>query len=182
MFANIDPNWILAGLTAIYVIATIAICWANWAAASAAKKQTEEMRKQYLEATRARLIVRFDKQIPTDMSFVLKNIGNNDAIDVIVSVNKEFMDALNMVWPNNLLLALVKSKIHIAVGQEFKVFVGFKKVIDAMQTKIAQITVTYHDAIGSYNDTTVIDFSQYDFMSTLNRGFVHTANGIFEAK
>jgi hypothetical protein len=38
-----DPNWLLVVVTAVYTIATIIICWANWRSSSAAQKQIETM-------------------------------------------------------------------------------------------------------------------------------------------
>lgn len=173
-----DPNWFLVGLTAIYVAATIAICWANWASASAAKRQTEEMARQNKESRRTRLTVRFDKRAPKDRSIVLKNVGHEDALETRISVDQDFMDELGTLWPDNLLAIAEKSNIHIVEGQEFWVFVGFASTVDAMKNKVARITVHYNDLFGSYEETTSIDFSQYNFLSDMSRGCV-VANGHF---
>lgn len=160
-------NWSLVGLTAIYVVATIFICLANRRAAAASKEQTDEMRRQFAESSRARVIVRFDKRSVIDRCVVLKNIGFHDAVDVTVSVDDAFLNDLNNVCPENRLSIISKSKIHIASQQEFWVFLGFAPKMDAMQSQIAKITVSYKDGSQSYIESTAIDFSQYDFMTTI---------------
>ena len=163
---DIVANWTLVVLTAVYVIATIFICLANRRAATAANLQTEEMRKQFAESSRARVIVRFDKMTPVDRCIVIKNIGRLDAVDVMVSVNDDFLSDLNRVCPENRLSVIAKSKIHIASQQEFWVFIGFSTAINRLRSQIANITVSYLDVNQSYAESTVIDFSQYEFMST----------------
>lgn len=45
-------DWIMVGITAVYVIATICICYANFKSAKAAKAQLEESRAQFEESRR----------------------------------------------------------------------------------------------------------------------------------
>ena len=45
-------DWLMVGITGIYVIATIVICIYNAKSANAARKQTEEMQRQFTEANR----------------------------------------------------------------------------------------------------------------------------------
>ncbi len=164
---HVDPNWVLVILTAVYVVATIFICLANRSSASATKAQTEEMKRQYLESSRARVVIRFDKRVGVERAIVLKNIGRLDAVDVTLSVGEDFLNDLNKVFPANRLSKMTESKIHIASEQEFWVSVGFAGSFSALQSQVARITVSYHDVNNSYNETTVIDFSQYDFMTTM---------------
>lgn len=42
-------DWLMVAITAVYVVATIFICWANLKSAKASKEQLEEMRRQYSE-------------------------------------------------------------------------------------------------------------------------------------
>ena len=79
---TLDPNWVLVGVTTVYTFATIAICWANWRSASAAKGQAEEMIRQYRDSKRARIAIRFDKKCALDRNIVLKNVGREDADEV----------------------------------------------------------------------------------------------------
>ena len=53
-------EWLMVIITAIYVVATIFICIYNGKSANAAKKQTEEMIKQFNSVNRPMVTVRFD--------------------------------------------------------------------------------------------------------------------------
>ena len=129
---SIDSNWILVIITTVYTVATIIICWANWRSSATARQQTDEMIRQYNDSKRARIAIRFDRKSPVDRNIVLKNVGKEDANDVTLSINQEFMDELQIVWPNNVLKIGTNSTIHIAAGQEFWFFVGFLSNVDKM--------------------------------------------------
>ena len=165
---TINPNWVLVGVTTVYTFATIAICWANWRSASAAKGQTEEMIRQYRDSKRARIAIRFDKKCVVDRNIVLKNVGKEDADEVSVSINHEFMEQLHVVWPDNLLTIVTSSTFHIAAGQEFWLFVGFADIIDKMTVTKANVKVNYQAAGECHQETATIDFSQYNFISEIS--------------
>lgn len=174
--SNIDPNWILVVVTAIYTVATIVICWANWRSSSAAQKQIETMILQYHDSKRARIAIRFDKKTPNDRSIVLENVGKEDADEVTMSIDEEFINALQTIWPNNLLRIGISSTIHIAAGQEFWFFVAFASDIKKMKTTKTTVRVRYKAAGKYYEEVANIDFSQYEFMSEISNKTV-SANG-----
>lgn len=162
-------NWTLVILTAIYVIATIAICIANWKSASASKKQTEEMRKQFVNSNRPRLAIRFDARSLKDRSLVVKNCGNQPAIDVKFSFNDDFMKALLVAFPESPLQSLMLSNIYIGEGQEFCLFVADLSSLNKMLKKTLKISVAYKSNSGDmYEETALIDFTQYDFLTFVN--------------
>lgn len=164
---SMDPNWFLVGVTVIYTVATIAICWANWRSASAAKGQTEEMIRQYRDSKRARIAIRFDKKYAVDRNIVLKNVGKEDADEVTISVDEEFMRELQRVWANPPLKVGISSTIHIAAGQEFWFFVGFSDIVDKMKITKTNVRVRYRAISEYYEEVANIDFSQYNFMTTI---------------
>ena len=173
---NLDSNWVLVVVTTIYTVATIIICWANWRSSSAARKQTEEMIRQYQDSNRARLAIRFDKKCPVDRNIVLRNVGKEDADEVTMSINEEFMDALQKAWPDNLLKIGVSSTSLIAAGQEFWFFVGFSSVVEKLETTKAEVRVRYRASAKYYEEVANIDFSQYNFMSEISNKTI-SANG-----
>ena len=92
-------DWIMVGITAIYMIATIVICYFNGKSAKASKEQTEiskkqiaEMIKQYNLANRPFVTVRFDIIRSGLLCFVLENEGPLPAHDVQVCINEEFIN------------------------------------------------------------------------------------------
>lgn len=99
----------------------------------------------------------------------------NDADNVRVAINKEFLDELAADFKENNVRTLVDSVIHIASGQEFPVFVNFASAIERMKYPIARVHVSYRDGLEVYNEDAVIDFSQYGFLSTCRS--TRTVNG-----
>lgn len=45
-------DWLMVGITAIYVVATVFICYANFKSANETKKQTEETKREFEETKR----------------------------------------------------------------------------------------------------------------------------------
>lgn len=169
MLGSINPDWVLSGLTAVYVIATIAICWANWASASAAKTQTAEMQRQYQNANRPRLTIRFDARSTKDRSIVIKNCGHQPAIDVKISLDDDFMRGLLSEFPASPLKSAVHSTILISEGQEFWLLIGDHSLIGELPKTLLNVEVHYKDITGkTYCEKASIDLSQYDFMTWVN--------------
>jgi hypothetical protein len=164
----LDSNWVLVIVTTVYTVATIIICWANWRSSATARQQTYEMIRQYNDSKRARIAIRFDKKSPVDRNIVLKNVGKEDANDVTLSINQEFMDELQRVWPNNVLKIGTNSTIHIAAGQEFWFFVGFSSNVDKMKATKAEVRVRYRASSKYFEEVAHIDFSQYSFMTEVS--------------
>lgn len=100
-------DWIMVGITFVYVIATIAICVFNGKAAKATKEQVEESKKQFEESKRLELMPFLQVEIPTESEtpgFVIelpctesdetqniytivrvKNVGNGSATNITYS-------------------------------------------------------------------------------------------------
>ena len=49
-------DWIMVGITAVYVVATIIICWANMRSAKATKEQLNESKRQFEETQRLQVM------------------------------------------------------------------------------------------------------------------------------
>lgn len=177
MLENLNPDWFLVGLTAVYVVATIAICWANWASASVARKQTNELIRQYNDSVRARIAIRFDRKTPTDRQIVIRNVGKQDAEKVKVSIDPKFIDGLEALFPLSPLKTATNSMIHIAAQQEFWLFVGFASLIDRLPVKVATVSVEYLAGGERFVETTNIDFSQYGFLSEIESSRTVGTNG-----
>ena len=159
--------------TIVYTIATWFICRANNRAATAATEQsiamhlqTEELIHQYRESTRARIAIRYGWDNAVGKYVIFKNVGKSDADDVRVTVCAEFLNALEKACDGSCLITLTQSRIHIAAGQEFPVFVGFASHLEKMPVKVAEIKVCYTDHGEKCEDSAEIDFSQYGFLTT----------------
>ena len=101
-------DWLMVGITVVYVIATVFICWANFSSARASKAQLEESKRQYEETKRLQMMpyfhcdfdkTRADDGLPLRIvsdcnsnvthgkNFIFKNIGLGSAKDVTYKWN-----------------------------------------------------------------------------------------------
>ena len=87
-------DWIMVIITAIYVIATIIICYFNGKSAKAAKTQTDEMIRQYKMSNRSNVTIHFDIIRSGLLCFVVQNEGNLPAHDVNIKINQTFIDGM----------------------------------------------------------------------------------------
>ena len=85
-------DWLMVIITAIYVVATIVICYFNGKSAKAAKMQTDEMIRQYNIANRPNVTIHFDIIRSGLMCFIIENEGNKPAHNVSIKINKEFIN------------------------------------------------------------------------------------------
>ena len=99
-------DWLMVIITAVYVVATIAICYFNAKSAKAARDQLEESKQQYEKSSRLQcmpflqleplltspdefsFIVRINiahekKATRFTRPFALKNLGNGTAINIV---------------------------------------------------------------------------------------------------
>ena len=88
-------DWLMVIITAIYVVATIIICYFNGKSAKAAKIQTEEMIRQYNLSNRPNVTIHFDIIRSGLLCFVVENEGNMPAHDVNIHINEKFIAGIN---------------------------------------------------------------------------------------
>lgn len=159
------PEWALVVLTGVYVLATIAICWANWNSARWTRKQTAAMIQQFEETNRARVVVRFDKPSWAEQSLVLKNIGKRIATNVRLTIDESFMNALNSWSSHNLLKTALQSKMLIAPEQEYWFLLGLNTSLDKLSTKTVHVGIKYQDGEITHQEETIMELNQYNFLA-----------------
>ena len=97
-------DWIMVGITAVYVIATVFICWFNGKSARASRAQLEESRLQFEETKRLEVMPFLQIEIPVTQEIpqfyidlpiddicserrhkivVLRNLGNGTATNIV---------------------------------------------------------------------------------------------------
>ena len=98
----------MVGITVVYVIATVFICWANFSSARASKAQVEESKRQYDETKRLQMMPYFhcdldktrvddglsllivtgcNSNVTYGKNFIIKNIGLGSAKDITYKWN-----------------------------------------------------------------------------------------------
>lgn len=160
-------DWLMVIITAIYVVATIVICYFNGKSAKAskeqaeiAKKQTEEMIKQYNLSNRPLVTIRFDIIRSGLLCFVVENEGPLPAHDVRVTINEDFIDNLPDEGVKNSFRKLKESKLYIASHQKMTLLLDGQPAFSKIAEKVANIQIQYD----GYVENTTIDISQYGLL------------------
>lgn len=160
-------DWLMVVITAIYMVATIAICYFNRESANAAKEQTKatreqikEMIEQYNSLNRPFVTVRFDVIRSGLMCFIIENEGPVPAHDVKIRINREFIDNIKEADEKSRLQELNESVLYLASKQKITVLLGSNISFDDIAKEIAKIDISYD----SYTEYTEIDINQYRFM------------------
>ena len=81
-------DWLMVGITLVYVIATIAIWFANHKSARATEKQLVESKRQYEDKKRLEIMPYFEVQICNNIGLALssQNAKNSTVIDRRISI------------------------------------------------------------------------------------------------
>ena len=153
-------DWIMVVITAIYVIATIVICYFNGKSAKAAKIQTDEMIRQYQMMNRPNITIQFDIIRSGLLCFVVQNEGNCPAHDVNIHINQAFIDGMSDIRDKERVKELGQSKLYLASNQKIYILLGGQPEFTKLAKNIAEIDISYDN----YNEHTTIDLEQYAMM------------------
>ena len=136
-------DWLMVGITAVYVIATIFICWANINSAKATREQVAESKRQFDEANRAFVVVSFEIIRSGLATLCVQNCGNRIAQNVNVHVSPEFLE--NMVDESNKkhLKKMSESTFSIGINQRCYICIGSHLQLEQMSKELLRINLTY---------------------------------------
>lgn len=157
-------DWLMLIITAIYVVATIVICYFNGKSASAAKKQTEEMIRQYNLANRPYVTIHFDIIRSGLLCFVVENEGTSPAHNVNVQINKEFINGIDSNEEKERLGEFSNSKLYLASKQKIYILLGGQPSFNKLSENVAKIDIQYDE----YKEHTTIDLKQYGMLLIYN--------------
>ena len=164
----ITPDWLMVIITAIYVIATIFICWANFKAANASKAQLAEMKKQYEEDMRpyieAELI--YERRMWYAVRFI--NHGRYTAQHVKINLSQAFIDSLPEENIRTLLNKQKDKECIIGVGQHYDLFIGSNKLRGNPNMTPVTGVVTYQSNGSQYTTDLYIDLANYMVFFSIN--------------
>lgn len=150
-------DWLMVVITAIYVVATIIICYFNGKSAKAAKMQTDEMIKQYNLANRPNVTIHFDIIRSGLLCFVVENEGTSPAHNVSIKINKDFLEGVNGEVERNRLEGMANSEMYLASRQKIYILLGGQLEFSKLAQKVAEIDIKYD----GYEEHTSIDLNQY---------------------
>lgn len=97
IWLNSNSGALTAVLTFVYVIATILICFFNYHSAKESKNQIVEMRQQFEEANRARVIPKLDYIEGMLACLVFQNVGLSFTENIKVDISEEWLKQLEKV-------------------------------------------------------------------------------------
>ena len=165
-------DWLMVIITAIYVVATILICIYNGKSAEAAKEQTfaakrqiEEMIKQFNETNRPVVTIRFDIIRSGLLCFVLENIGPVAATDIQIKINAPFLDNIEKYESRSTLREISKAHLFLSSNQKLYIPLAGQQDYSKIAEVPAEFVITYN---GKYSESTQIDLWQYRFMLVYN--------------
>lgn len=159
-------DWLMVIITVVYVVATIAICWANIRSASASKDQLAEMKRQYEDDKRMKLMPCFqvklcsgrthadavlcykfydEKSCPEDIStsyylFQVQNVGH----DVAKNVVQKFRECTSNY--SSYESATIAANDCVNISFDFK---AEKFDIAAWRDEHLAIEISYEDLVGN---------------------------------
>lgn len=150
-------DWIMVIITAIYVIATIVICYFNGKSAKAAKTQTDEMIRQYQMMNRPNVTIHFDIIRSGLLCFVVKNEGSLPAHDVNIRINQAFIDGMSSSTDKERIERFCDSRLYLASNQEVFILLGGQPEFSRLAKNVAEIDILYDGFV----EHTTIDLEQY---------------------
>lgn len=156
-------DWIMISITAIYVIATITICYYNAQAVKATKAQTQEIINQYQQTIRPYITVYFEIIRSGLMCFVIENIGTQPAYNVNITLNDSFTESIKDFNRKEALSRLKSSNLYLASKQKVFVLIDSQTEFNTISMNQAKFELSYCD---QYRDHIEIDLNEYRFMLT----------------
>lgn len=154
-----NPDWIMAIATTLYVILTGAICFSNFKSYKAAKEQTIELIRQREEAQRPYVQVYVDFINQALCCLVIQNEGKSSAHNVKARVDADFLASLPMET-RPYVEQLNESCIFLAPRQKFFVHIATNWNFESVCSKPIKISVEYEN--GKYSDNVEINLSQFE--------------------
>ena len=154
-------DWLMVTITAVYVIATIAICWANIKAANASKAQLEEMRRQYAEENRPIIETEFHYERRTWYIIRFVNHGRHTAQHVKIELDQEFIESLPEEAYKSTLLEQKGKECIIGVGQHYDLYIGSNAMRGNPNMRPVTGDIYYEGYQNSYSDKVFIDLKYY---------------------
>ena len=154
-------DWLMVGITFVYVVATIFICRANMKSAEATREQIAESKRQFEEESRAYVTVSFDVVRSGLLTLKIKNHGKRIANNIRVKIAPEFIANMQNKQMSAYAEKLSDSVFTLGIDQSLYVSLGTNSDLKQMASERLSIEIDYQDSVSKYHETTVIDLTQY---------------------
>lgn len=165
-------DWVMVVVTTIYMIATIVICIFNGKSAKAAneqseiaKKQIQEMVRQYNNVNRPQVNIRFEVIRSGLLVFVVENIGPLAAYNVNIHINDEFIDNIEKEDRQIRMKETNNCNMFLSSRQKIYFILGGQMQFNNIARETAHIDITYNAQNGDgYNEKTDINLNDYRYL------------------
>lgn len=161
-------DWLMVGITTVYVFATIFICWANIKSAKATREQVAEAKRQYEEEHRPYIDYQFIYERRTWYGMRFTNHGRRVANHVRIKLNQAFLDSISKHQFSDWLNKLQDKEFTLGIGQSYDVFFGADEFRRNPDKKPIIGELIYQDMQTTYQETFKIDFKRYATIFSVN--------------
>ena len=161
-------DWAMVVLTAIYVLATIFICYFNYGSTKASREQAAEMRRKYEEENRPYITVELIYERKAFYGLRFSNHGKRLADHVRIQLDQAFVDSLNEPSFRATLERTKGKECIIGIGQHYDLYFGTNKFRENTEKSALSGQVTYQDGSRTYTEAFSIDFDSYATFFSVN--------------
>lgn len=161
-------DWLMVVITAVYVIATVLICWANIKSASATREQVAEAKRQFDESNRAYVTYAFIYEKRAFYGLRFTNHGRRVAKNVRISFTEDFIQSLNEPRFANSLNKVSMNECVLGVGQSIDIYFGGNEFRENTNKLPIEGEIIYADDLGKYVEYFMIDFNKYPPIFTVD--------------
>ncbi len=160
-FLDCHEGSLMVLITAVYVLATILICWANMKSAKAAQDQLAEAKRQYVEENRPRITyeVIFENRTWYGMRFT--NHRRRVTTHVQIKFDSDFLNSLSKDSAIDRLNTLQQQEFVLGIGQSYSYFFGAEEFRNNPNKRPIIGEIIYQDEQSTYRDFFNIDWSVY---------------------
>lgn len=161
-------DWLMVGITFVYVVATIFICAANIKSAKATRDQLAETKRQYDDENRAYITYAFIYEKRAFYGLRFTNHGKRVARTVRIVLRQEFIESLTDRQFVDQLSRISKNECVLGVNQSIDIYFGGNDFRENVNKLPIEGDVIYSDDLGEYSEHFVIDFNSYPPIFTVD--------------
>lgn len=160
-FLNSNEGAFMVIITVVYVIATVAICYANIKASNVSKEQLDEMKRQYAAENRPIIEMEFcyERRAWYILRFV--NRGKTTAQHVRIELEQEFIDSLSEESFQRTLTQIEGKECIIGVNQHYDLYIGSNALRGNQNIKPVKGSIIYNNRGNEFQEDFFLDLPQY---------------------
>lgn len=167
-FLDCHEGSLMVLITAVYVLATILICWANIKSAKAVREQLAEARRQYEEDNCPRITYEMIYENRTFYGIRFSNHGRRVANHVQIKFSQDFLDSISKFSLFDRSNTFQKQEFVLGVGQSYDYFFGADEFRNNADKRPIAGEITYQDEQRTYRESFQIDWDKYATFYSVN--------------